>query len=115
MHTIILESPFKGSQTGTEEEHVTYAKRALKDSLERGEAPIASHLLYTQVLDDAIPLERNLGIDAGLAWKELRLADGTPIPTVFYMDYGMSSGMSHAYVKARDNHYPVIYRYIGRS
>jgi hypothetical protein len=35
-----------------------------------GEAPIASHLLYTQpgVLRDEIPEERRHGIDAGLAW-----------------------------------------------
>ena len=40
----------------------------MRDCLERGEVPIASHLLYPQVLDDAEPGQRQLGIDAGLGW-----------------------------------------------
>lgn len=61
----------------------------MADCLLRGEAPIASHLLYTQpgVLDDDVPNERALGIAAGLAWA--KVADAR----VFYMDLGMSRGM----------------------
>lgn len=85
MHLVILESPFAGEV----EENVAYARRCLRDSLERGEAPIASHLLYTQpgVLDDDIREERTLGIDAGLAWR--RVAERA----VFYVDRGWSRGM----------------------
>lgn len=57
------------------------------DSLLRGEAPFLSHLLYTQVLDDNILPERNLGISAGLAWgvkAEL---------TAVYVDFGETEGM----------------------
>lgn len=63
---------------------MTYAREALRDSLLRGEAPIASHLLYTQkgVLDDRIREERGLGIAAGLAW-------GVAEMTVVYADLGI--------------------------
>lgn len=67
------------------------------DCLNRNESPIVSHLLYTQVLDDTIPEERKLGIEAGLAW--LGVAD----KHVFYIDYGYSSGMLAAKEFAEKN------------
>ena len=89
MKRVIIESPYAGDI----ERNVKYARLCLKDSLNRGEAPIASHLLYTQegVLDDTIPEERILGIDAGLAWKSVAEKH------VFYTDYGMSNGMQYAW------------------
>jgi len=90
MKKVIIESPYAGDLR----RNVEYAKMCLKDSLNRGEAPIASHLLYTQVLDDLKPDERKQGIDAGLAWIEV--AD----LHVFYIDYGWSLGMLHAIQKA---------------
>ena len=46
-----------------------YARACVRDSLLRGEAPIASHLLYTQpgVLRDNVAGEREQGIAAVLA------------------------------------------------
>jgi hypothetical protein len=35
-----------------------------------GHAPFIPHLLYTQWLDDSKPAERQMGIDAGLAFLE---------------------------------------------
>ncbi len=86
MVKVVIESPYAGDV----EKNLSYAKMCLKDSLKRGEAPIASHLLYTQVLDDNLPSERMWGIEAGLAWLEL--AD----LHVFYIDLGMSAGMDFA-------------------
>lgn len=95
MKRVILESPFAGDV----ERNIKYARACVHDSLSRGEAPIASHLLYTQegILDDDIPEERSWGIDAGLAWKEV--AD----LHVFYIDYGYSRGMEYAKQYATDN------------
>jgi hypothetical protein len=64
----------------------------------RGEAPIASHLLYTQpgILRDEIPEERQHGIDAGHAW--LRFAWLMAV----YIDYGISRGMKAAMQRARE-------------
>ena len=85
MRLVILESPYAGEV----EANVLYARACLKDSLSKGESPIASHLLYTQpgVLDDLVADERALGIAAGLAWR--RVAESA----VFYVDRGWSRGM----------------------
>lgn len=83
MQAIIIESPYAGEV----DRNILYARMAMKDCLQRGEAPLASHLLYTQVLDDSISAERELGIKAGLEW-----AGGADL-AVFYIDYGYSPGM----------------------
>lgn len=105
MRRVILESPFAGDV----ERNVAYARRALRDSLMRGEAPIASHLLYTQpgVLDDTKPDERRHGIDAGLAWGVV--ADAT----VVYADLGVSRGMEQGIERARREGRTVEVRTIG--
>lgn len=82
----IIESPYAGDV----EANVTYARAAMLDSLKRGEYPVASHLLYTQMLNDNVPEERALGIQAGLEWR--KVCD----KAVFYVDRGWSSGMLFA-------------------
>lgn len=88
MKLVIIESPYAGNV----ERNVEYARRAMADSLRRGEAPIASHLLYTQpgILDDDKPDERALGIAAGLAWRAVAEF------AAFYVDHGWSGGMKAA-------------------
>lgn len=88
MKRVILESPFAGEV----ERNIDYARKCIRHSLTLGEAPIASHLLYTQenILNDDIEEERMWGINAGLVWKEV--AD----LQVFYIDYGYSKGMLYA-------------------
>lgn len=104
MRLVIVESPYAGDvETNTE-----YARKAVRDSLGRGEAPIASHLLYTQpgILDDNIPDERQWGIDAGLAWREVAHA------CVIYADHGITKGMAYGIKKALDSHGIVEFRLI---
>jgi hypothetical protein len=104
MRLVILESPYAGEV----EANLEYARAALRDSLERGEAPIASHLLYTQpnVLNDDNPHERQWGIDAGLAWR------GVADATVVYMDRGISKGMHYGMMRAASEGKPVECRTI---
>ena len=104
MKLVILESPYAGDI----ERNVEYARACVRDSLMRGEAPIASHLLYTQpgILEDGVPAERQRGINAGLAWLEVAGA------TVVYTDLGISDGMSHGIKAAGSRGIPVIYRKI---
>jgi hypothetical protein len=87
MKLVILESPYAGDI----EENVRYARACVRDCLRRGEAPIASHLLYTQegILDDSIPEERQRGINAGLAWRAVAQE------TVVYVDRGITEGMKY--------------------
>lgn len=98
MKRVILESPYAGDI----ERNTKYARLCVKDSLQRGEAPIASHLLYTQrgILDDTIEHERMQGIKAGLKWKEV--AD----LQVFYIDYGISKGMQYGMDYAKEYNIP---------
>lgn len=102
---VIIESPFAGDV----HRNIEYARLALKDALDRGEAPFASHLLYTQpgVLNDLVPAERKLGIEAGLAWGQA--ADLTAV----YFDLGISEGMRQGIARAQAEGRPVEYRSIG--
>jgi hypothetical protein len=104
MKRVILESPYAGEV----DRNINYARLCVKDSLNRGEAPIASHLLYTQegILDDEDPDERLLGINAGLKWKEV--AD----LQVFYVDYGLSKGMEYGMAYAKEHNIPFEIRKI---
>lgn len=99
MRRVIIESPYAGDV----ERNTEYARKCMRDSLMRGEAPYASHLLYTQpyVLDDKIPDERKLGIEAGFVWGEV--ADAT----VVYIDYGITPGMQKGIERAIAAGHPV--------
>ncbi len=98
MRLVILESPYAAATPAEIEANVTYARACVRDSLARGEAPIASHLLYTHpgVLRDEVPDERQWGIDAGLAWRAVSEA------SVVYTDRGISRGMEYGIAAARE-------------
>ena len=104
MKRVVLESPYAGDV----ERNLEYGRACLRDSLMRGESPIASHLLLTQpnVLDDDNPTERKLGIEAGLDWCEV--SEGT----VVYMDYGLTKGMHQGIARAHALGKPVECRFI---
>lgn len=104
MKLVILESPYAANNLYSVEEHVRYARAALRASCYLGEAPMASHLLYTQALDDDDPVERQMGIEAGLTWRHASEA------TVVYQDYGISKGMEYGIKLAEELGKPVIYR-----
>jgi len=110
MRLVIIESPFAGSPQEIYR-NTLYARAAVRDSLMRGEAPIASHLLYTQegILDDAIPEERKHGIDAGLAWRKVTEA------SVVYCDFGISKGMGYGIALAVEQKNPVEMRYLPKA
>jgi hypothetical protein len=104
MRLVIVESPYAGDV----ELNVAYARAALKDCLARGEAPLASHLLYTQpgVLDDNVLEERKKGIEAGLAWAIHAEC------SVIYEDPGISNGMAFGIQRALSEGRFVEYRKI---
>ena len=107
MRLVILESPFRAATPEETAANVRYAQRCMLDSLRRGEAPIASHLLYPQILDDADPEERALGIEAGLAWGPAAEA------TVVYTDRGISEGVEIGIARAWKEGRTVAYRRLG--
>jgi hypothetical protein len=83
MRRVIIESPLSGDL----ERNLRYGRLCLLDCLQRGEAPFASHLLYTQVWDDLDGELRKKGMAAGVAWYPAAEA------CVVYLDLGKSSGM----------------------
>jgi len=102
MRLVVLESPFAGDVEG----NVAYAKRCIWDCINRGEAPIASHLLFTQpgILRDEVPEDRKLGIEAGHVW--IKKADAL----VVYTDRGISKGMEAGIARAELEGTPIEYR-----
>jgi len=99
---VLIESPFAGDV----DTNIRYARACMRDSLIRGEYPFVMHLLYTQegILDDDIPAERTLGIEAGLAWgKHAR-------KTVVYTDLGITPGMEKGIQRARREGRELEYR-----
>jgi len=99
---VTIESPFNGDS----KVNIEYAKKCMRDCFMRGEFPFASHLLYTQegILDDKIPEERNLGIEAGLKWSKLSDA------TIVYTDLGISKGMKEGIERAKQEGRTVEFR-----
>lgn len=119
MKFVIIESPFATRTLtmpdGTElvmsrEDNVAYARACMHDCLvNRNEAPYASHLLYTQpgVLDDDVPEERELGIQAGFEFGPFAYR------RVFFLDRGFSSGMAKALEHAEELKYRCEARFLG--
>lgn len=89
---VILETPYAGDI----KKNLRFLRQCMRACIMQGEAPYASHALYTQpgVLNDEDPDERLLGISAGFAFRSLAQY------TVVYIDngisYGMSMGIEHA-------------------
>jgi len=106
MRRVILESPYSGPDFETIERNKRYARACIRDCLKRGEAAIASHLLYTQpgVLRDSEPEERKLGMEAGWAWFVVAQA------CVVYTDLGISKGMQDGIDYAKGLKVPVEVR-----
>lgn len=112
MEKVLLESPFAGKgntkedRLADEQLNIAYARACMHDCFMRDEAPYASHLLYTQdgVLDDDVPDERELGIEAGLLWGE------AAEKSVFYLDRGLSGGMKYGLRRAIDQDRPFEFR-----
>lgn len=102
MRLVIIESPFAGDVEANEK----YLNRCLKHSLKKGEAPFASHGLYTRpgVLDDTVKEDRELGIGAGFAWRKAAAM------TVVYIDNGITKGMIQGVVDSLNKSIPVSCR-----
>lgn len=100
MGLVIIESPFSGDV----ENNIQYARKCMLDSIFRGESPFASHLLYTQVLDDNKEDERKLGMYCG--FEVMKKADFVAV----YNDLGISDGMNEGIKRAKELGLKVEYR-----
>lgn len=114
---VVIESPFSAPTQDEFERNMRYLKCCFIDALARGESPYASHMLFPQVLHDAMEAERQLGMacgfDVGMALSyayDYRGANMLQPRHVFYLDLGMSRGMRKAaekmepYLDREDRH-----------
>ena len=109
LRRVIIESPYAARTAAGIEANIAYARAAVHDSLSRGEAPLVSHLLYTQVFNDNVETERTTGIRAGLAWGSA--ADAT----IVYTDRGISRGMEIGIDAAKRANRVIEYRELGEA
>ncbi len=106
---VIIETPYRADNAHRRILNDAYLKLCLLDSLNRGEAPFASHAFYPQVLDDDDRSQRELGIAAGLIWAEM--ADLTAL----YIDLGISEGMERGIAHANERHRNIVKRNLPAS
>lgn len=108
-----IETPYMGRNEDELRRNLLYARACVRDSLMRGEIPFASHLFYTQpgILDDNVPAEREMGINAGKFLIE-SLPD---IVTAVYQDLGISKGMQFGIDRAQKNGRGIEYRILGEG
>lgn len=96
MKLVIIESPYAGDIP----RNLLYLRSCIRDCINRGESPYASHRMLTDALDDNNSLEREIGIQAGLAWRRAWFLDEQSrlvrVAPVFYVDVGWSDGMRRA-------------------
>jgi len=96
---VYLETPYANGGTAddaTIARNIRYLRACMHDCLMRGEAPFASHGLYTQpgVLRDELPEERRHGIDAGFTYRTL--CQYTVTYTDLAAGVGVVEGIKHA-------------------
>ena len=108
MKFVNIETPYMGKNQEQVRKNILYARACVRDCLNRGEIPFASHLLYTQpgITDDNIPEERDRGINMGTL-----LVESIPnIVTVVYQDLGISNGMKQGIERTIKNKRQIEYR-----
>lgn len=64
---VYIASPLSGDV----EQNLEFARKACRYAIEQEATPFAPHLLYTQMLDDSSPADRQLGIEMGSQMLEL--------------------------------------------
>lgn len=105
MKLVVIESPLAGDFA----RNIRYARLCVYDSIQYGEAPFASHLLYTQCLDDEDPEQRKRGMYAGFSWGARAALCAA------YVDFGISGGMQSGIDRALGLGIPVVQRRLSHS
>ena len=106
------QAPRESPYAGDVERNLSCLRACMADCLRRGEAPFASHALYTQpgVLDDADPAQRDLGMAAGFAWREMAEATVVLHRPRSVASRGMIAGLKHAQKLSANGEHAIEYR-----
>ena len=85
---VVLESPYRATETATVEQHRVYLDHCVTDAESRWEAVYASH--WGLQGEDSDEMARQIGIRRGWEWGDLAAA------CVVYSDFGVTPGMSYS-------------------
>lgn len=104
MKLVVIEAPYWAAP----DKLGKYLAECIRDSLKRGESPIASVATFalSNALNESTPAERELGMRAGWAWY--RKAD----LCAAYIDHGTSSGVMRGIEQARLHDVPIELRFL---
>ena len=94
---VYIASPYSGDV----ERNVAFAKAACRYAMNQGVTPIASHLLYPQMLDDGVPEERKSGcveVNCLQEWSRKSVQQGS---FRFRLDGSANRRLDGNYVKYR--------------
>lgn len=104
--TVLLVTPFMAEDLAKGASYARFAMRAVQDSLSKNEAPLASHLLFYEVLNTNNQIERDLGLICQLSWvKDCDLV-------AVYIDRGMTDAMKKVTAVAQLRNKKIEYRTI---
>jgi len=111
MKKVSIESPYfvKGNPELTIDNRNYFYACAKECLMVYGENPYGSHGFFTHFLDDNIPEERAVGIEAGLQWNIHAEA------TIVYIDRGISPGMELGIARAKEEGRTVTFRRLGQN
>lgn len=102
---VIIESRYRDSDPGRQEYFKEFAFACMEDCFRNyNEAGFASHCNYTKFLNEEIEEERNRGIIAGFAWREVAEK------SVVYTNLGTSPGVEWGIQDSIKKGKPVEYR-----
>lgn len=103
---VVIETPYAGDVKLNNE----YTKLCLRDSMiNHSENPQALHLIYTKVIDDTIPEQRNIGITKSF---DVHKAASKKI---YYLDRGFSRGMEDGLVHAINEGVDIEFRVLTKD
>lgn len=105
---VVVVSPFVPEELSKGPKLQRYAIRAVRDSINRNEAPLASHVMYYD-LSIRNPIERDIGLQLQLSWLKHAQA------VVVYNDWGITPAMQVVLNAAAVRNKRIEFRTIGDS
>lgn len=105
--SVIVLTPFMGEDPSKAKMFERYAQRAVKDSLNRNEAPLAAQLFFYQFFgSNLVQIERDMGLVSQISW--VHKCDRVAV----YSDFGITQAMNLVLDVARLKNKPVEFRAI---
>lgn len=106
--TVILLSAYNAWEPTLAQRQLKYAQKAMIDSIHRQEAPFSGILLYPQIMNERIKMEKDIGLLCHMSW--IPHADFVAV----YTDMGMTDSMQAALNIASMKTKRIEYRSLGQ-